>query len=144
MLKGDPAHPKMAPTRGDFYVEEVCCTACGVPQTIAPQLVGWREDGSLTLCYWIRQPETAEEVDKAIKIIHAQELGCHRYGEGIRRYSRGYRERSAISTIRGIRFVTGGSSGLRRCRLGFRLWNHEEWEACLGDCGAGLFGDGED
>jgi hypothetical protein len=73
----DPS--KAAAGRGDFYVEEVCCTACGVPQAIAPELVGWREDASLMSCYWIRQPETAEEVDKAIKIIHTQELGCHRY-----------------------------------------------------------------
>lgn len=53
--------------------------SCGVPQSIAPELVGWRDDTS-GLCYWIRQPETAEEVEKAIKIIHTQELGCHRYG----------------------------------------------------------------
>ena len=64
--------------RGDFYVEEECCITCGVPQSIAPELVGWT-DAELPSCYWIRQPETAEEVEKAIKIIHDQELGCHRY-----------------------------------------------------------------
>jgi hypothetical protein len=33
---------------GDFYVEDGCCAACGVPQAVAPDLVGWREDGSRT------------------------------------------------------------------------------------------------
>jgi hypothetical protein len=53
--------------------------SCGVPQAIAPELVGWTEE-ALPSCYWIRQPETAEEVERAIEIVHAQELGCHRYG----------------------------------------------------------------
>ena len=70
--------PKAASGQGDFYVQERCCTACGVPQLIAPELVGWTEK-ELPSCYWIRQPETADEVDRAIKIIQAQELGCHRY-----------------------------------------------------------------
>ena len=68
---------KVSTGRG-FYVEEVCCTQCGVPHSIAPELVGWRDEASGS-CYWIRQPETAGEVEKAIKIIHTQELGCHRY-----------------------------------------------------------------
>ena len=70
--------PKVVLARGDFYVQEGCCTSCGVPQSIAPELVGWTDE-KLPSCYWIRQPETAVEVDRAIKIIHTQELGCHRY-----------------------------------------------------------------
>jgi hypothetical protein len=69
---------KAASGRGDFYVQEGCCTACGVPQLIAPELVGWTEEKAPS-CYWIRQPESPEEVDRAIKIIQTQELGCHRY-----------------------------------------------------------------
>ena len=68
--------PKSAP--GDFYVEETCCTSCGVPQAIAPDLVGWIDEG-LQQCYWIKQPQTADELDRAIQIIHTQEIGCHRY-----------------------------------------------------------------
>jgi hypothetical protein len=71
--------PKAASSRGDFYVEDGCCTSCGVPQSIAPELVGWTGEKNLPSCYWIRQPESPEEVDRAINIIHAQELGCHRY-----------------------------------------------------------------
>jgi hypothetical protein len=64
--------------RGDFYLQDVCCRSCGVPQSIAPELVGWVDDKSGP-CYWIRQPETADELDRAINVLHTQELGCHRY-----------------------------------------------------------------
>ena len=63
---------------GDFYVQDTCCMSCGVPQAIAPDLVGWTNQ-NLTRCYWLKQPQTADELDRAIKIIHTQELGCHRY-----------------------------------------------------------------
>jgi hypothetical protein len=49
-----------------------------VPQLIALELVGWR-DGELPSCYWIRRAEMADEVERAIKIIQEQEIGCHRY-----------------------------------------------------------------
>ena len=62
----------------DFYVQETCCMSCGVPQSVAPDLVGWTNE-DIQQCYWIKQPQTANELDRAIKIIHAQEIGCHRY-----------------------------------------------------------------
>ena len=71
--------PKIESRRGDFYVQDVCCMSCGVPQAIAPELVGWRDQNRQLNCYWIKQPETADELDRAIKILHTQELGCHRY-----------------------------------------------------------------
>lgn len=63
---------------GDFYVQAQCCTSCGVPQAVAPDLVGWTND-AYPQCYWIKQPQTSDELDRAIKLIHSQELGCHRY-----------------------------------------------------------------
>ena len=63
---------------GDFYVEETCCMSCGVPQAIAPDLVRWTNE-DLQQCHWVKQPQTADELDRAIQIIHAQEIGCHRY-----------------------------------------------------------------
>jgi len=63
---------------GVFYVQDTCCMSCGVPQAIAPDLVGWTNE-NLTQCQWLKQPQTADELDRAIKIIHTQELGCHRY-----------------------------------------------------------------
>jgi len=40
--------------RSDFYVEEGCGGSCGVPQPIAPELVGWKEEAELLWCYCIR------------------------------------------------------------------------------------------
>lgn len=63
---------------GDFYVQSQCCTSCGVPQSVAPDLVGWTNE-AYPQCYWIKQPQTSDELDRAVKIILSQELGCHRY-----------------------------------------------------------------
>ena len=63
---------------GDFYVSEGCCTSCGVPQVVAPDLVGWADE-MLSHGYWIKQPANAEELNQAVKLLHSQELGCHRY-----------------------------------------------------------------
>jgi len=62
----------------DFYVQPRCCTSCGVPQAVAPDLVGWTGE-KYPQCYWKKQPQSADELDRAIKIIQSQELGCHRY-----------------------------------------------------------------
>jgi hypothetical protein len=63
---------------GDFYVENHCCTSCGVPQAVAPDLVGWIDE-EMSRCYWKKQPETREELRQAFAIFDGQELGCHRY-----------------------------------------------------------------
>jgi hypothetical protein len=69
-------HPKSAP--GDFYVTEGECLACGVPHVVAPDLVGWTGE-SIPHCFWTKQPETPEELERAIAVLEAQELDCHRY-----------------------------------------------------------------
>jgi hypothetical protein len=69
----------MEPRDQHFYVLQDCCITCGVPQAVAPTLVGWRETEGMTQCYWIRQPETPDEVEQAIQIFDQQEVGCHRY-----------------------------------------------------------------
>ena|SRR5580700_3116964 len=75
----EPENAEAISAFGDFYVQDACCMSCGVPQAIASDLVGWTNE-NLTQCYWLKQPQTTEELDRAIKIIHTQELGCHRYG----------------------------------------------------------------
>ena len=60
---------------GPFYVEDGCCTACGVPDSIAPELFGGSEDH----CYVKRQPQTPDEVDAMVHVMVSQELGCIRY-----------------------------------------------------------------
>jgi hypothetical protein len=69
-------HPKSA--TGDFYVEKGQCLACGVPHVVAPDLVGWTDEKHLH-CYWKKQPATPAELERAIRVLEAQELDCHRY-----------------------------------------------------------------
>src|SRR5580700_12231896 len=69
-------HPKSAP--GDFYVEKGQCLACGVPHVVAPDLVGWTDE-KVQHSFWKKQPETPAELERAIAVMEAQELECHRY-----------------------------------------------------------------
>jgi hypothetical protein len=69
-------HPKSAP--GDFYVEKGQCLACGVPHVVAPDLVGWTDE-KVRHCFWKKQPESPAELERAIAVLEAQELECHRY-----------------------------------------------------------------
>jgi ferredoxin len=62
--------PRNAP--GDFYVEKDCCTLCGLPWHVAPELFGYDDNG----CWVARQPANAEEHGKMLKVIDAQELDC--------------------------------------------------------------------
>jgi ferredoxin len=68
------SHPKNAPE--SFYVVDECCTACGVPIAIAPDLFAFDANNH---CYVKRQPSTADEIDAALRVIRMQELGCIRY-----------------------------------------------------------------
>src|SRR3954453_16553821 len=69
-------HPKSAP--GYFYVEKCEGLACGVPHVVAPDLVGWADE-KVPHCFWKKQPETPAELERAIAVLEAQELKCHRY-----------------------------------------------------------------
>ncbi len=62
---------------GPFYVEDGCCTACGIPWWIAPEL--FVEDEKRVHCFVKRQPETADEIDKMLKVFSSQDLLCIRY-----------------------------------------------------------------
>jgi hypothetical protein len=73
-----PENNRAKPTAEHFYVQPDCCMSCGVPQTVAPDLVGWTNEIH-PQCYWLKQPESAAELDQAIKLFQTQELGCHRY-----------------------------------------------------------------
>ena len=54
------------------------CLACGVPHVVAPDLVGWTGE-KIPHCFWKKQPETPAELERAIAVLEAQELECHRY-----------------------------------------------------------------
>jgi len=61
---------------GDFYVEDGCCTACGMPMTEAPELFASAADGH---CFVRRQPATAHEMWQMVNALAVQDLGCIRY-----------------------------------------------------------------
>ena len=78
----DIPHSSNAP--GDFYVENECCTSCGIPIDIAPGLFAWEEPELPVTCsnhcYICNQPNTPEQLDKMMEVMATQELGCIRYG----------------------------------------------------------------
>jgi hypothetical protein len=60
---------------GPFYVEDGCCTLCGVPESEAPDLFG----SDPTQCFVKKQPVTPAELDLMINALRTQDLGCVRY-----------------------------------------------------------------
>lgn len=62
---------------GPFHVADGCCTSCGVPQMIAPELFSEIEQDH---CFVKRQPETVVETEAMLQVIAAQDLRCIRYG----------------------------------------------------------------
>jgi len=71
-----PSHRDNAP--GDFYVEDGCCTSCGVPETEAPEVFGWAKSDPGN-CVVARQPETPESVGRTISAMLNSEVDCIRY-----------------------------------------------------------------
>ncbi len=73
------ADPRNVP--GDFYVEKDCCTLCGVPWHIAPELFGYDDQG-----WWVkRQPANVGDHAKMLRVIEVQELGCVRHRGGAKK-----------------------------------------------------------
>lgn len=60
----DNRHPKNVP--GPFYVENNCCIACDAPRTDAPDLMGADDGLGNYHCHFKKQPETPEEVERAV------------------------------------------------------------------------------
>lgn len=60
---------------GPFYVEDSCCTSCGVPWDRAPRLFDWNEEQ----CWVKQQPRDDAELDTMLDVMSTQELGCIRY-----------------------------------------------------------------
>jgi hypothetical protein len=75
------AYPENA--QGPFYVEKDMCIICGAPESVAPDLIGFHEDPSGTdaesHCYFKKQPQTPEEIDRAVKAVRANCCGCYWY-----------------------------------------------------------------
>jgi ferredoxin len=61
---------------GDYYVEDGCCTSCGMPTTVAPDLFSYANDGH---CYVSKQPADGKEVFQMLQAFAVQDIGCIRY-----------------------------------------------------------------
>ncbi len=59
----------------EMYVDAECCTGCGVPPLVAPELFAEGERG----CVVRRQPASAVELRQALRVFRTQDLGCVRY-----------------------------------------------------------------
>jgi endonuclease/exonuclease/phosphatase (EEP) superfamily protein YafD len=75
-MKRKKRHPENAP--GGFYVEDGCCTMCGVPQIFAPDLFSAIDDKS-EHCFVLKQPETEEQLGRMVDVIKCADLKCIRY-----------------------------------------------------------------
>jgi len=70
--KAKPHHKNVD---GPFYVEEGCCTGCGVPHDEAPALFGWEANH----CFVSRQPLCDTELDQMMSAMWAADMACIRY-----------------------------------------------------------------
>jgi hypothetical protein len=73
-----PPYPRNAP--GDFYVENDRCMGCEAPYYEAPDLMAHYEEADYPHCYFKKQPETPEEVERAIMACYVSCVRAVRYG----------------------------------------------------------------
>jgi hypothetical protein len=68
---------------GPFYVQHDECITCRAPESVAPDLIGFFEDpsgtGRRSHCYFKKQPETAGEIDRAVRAVQWNCCGSYRY-----------------------------------------------------------------
>jgi hypothetical protein len=69
--------PENAP--GDFYVEAGLCTRCCLIHGEAPELLNDPEQ-PFEECYFRRQPQTPDEIERAISAMCVSEMCALRYG----------------------------------------------------------------
>jgi hypothetical protein len=66
-------------SQGDFYVMDGVCTSCGAPQAEAPDLID-HSKVEYGHCYFRKQPETDDEIERAINAIAVSCIAGLRYG----------------------------------------------------------------
>ena len=71
-------NPLNAP--GPFYTENIC-TACCLPEGEAPDLIGLEEDLDSPAfgCFFKKQPETPEELERAFQAMYVNCIDTLRY-----------------------------------------------------------------
>ncbi len=65
----------------EMYVDAQCCSSCGIPWSVAPDLFEERNQA----CFVRRQPRTVPELRRALRVFMTQDLGCVRYRGNDRR-----------------------------------------------------------
>jgi hypothetical protein len=66
-------------SQGDFYVENAVCLSCGAPQAEAPDLID-HSNNEFGHCYFKKQPQTDEEIERAINALAVSCISGLRYG----------------------------------------------------------------
>lgn len=92
-MKKLPPHPKNV--KGDFYVEDGCCTACDLPREKAPDLFKYED----MHCYVCRQPSNDVEVLKILAAMEIQDLDCIQYKGKDKEIIRSLKQRNLGSCI---------------------------------------------
>jgi hypothetical protein len=64
---------------GPFYAQTYLCLACGLPEAEAPDLLAELNEGNYAT-YFVRQPETPDEIERACKAIGVCCVNALRYG----------------------------------------------------------------
>ena len=72
-MSSPKAYPENAP--GPFYVEDDLCILCGIPESVAPNLVSM----SRNHCYFRKQPQSDVELEQAIQAVESCCCGAYRY-----------------------------------------------------------------
>ena len=65
-------------SQGDFYVVDGDCITCGAPEAEAPDLIK-HQKGEYGHCYFKRQPETEDEINRAINAVAVSCISGLRY-----------------------------------------------------------------
>jgi hypothetical protein len=63
---------------GDFYVENQVCITCGAPEAEAPDLIEHSKK-DYGHCYFKKQPETPDEIERAIQAMAVSCIAGIRY-----------------------------------------------------------------
>lgn len=66
-------------SKGDFYVENSVCISCGAPEAEAPDLIE-HSKFEYGHCYFKKQPQTDDEIERAIQAIAVSCIAGLRYG----------------------------------------------------------------
>ena len=75
--------PTLKMRRGRFTCSVMSAFTCRAPESVAPDLIGFFEDpsgtGRRSHCYFKKQPETAGEIDRAVRAVQSNCCGSYRY-----------------------------------------------------------------